>query len=103
MPSYNLPSTINMSGGLTELFIYLNEVTYNWFSNMLLISIYLIFAIGFYFARKDMLGGLAVGGFATFIVGLFLFVGGVVSGVTFTIVIAVAILSFATLWLGQGN
>jgi len=103
MPSYDMPNTINMTGGLTEFFVYLNEVTFNWFSNMLLISIYLIFATGFYLARRDMFGAMAIGGFAVFVVGLLLFVGGIISGVTFGMVIAVAILSFASLWLGDSK
>ena len=86
---------------MTEGFRYLNLVTNSWFSNMLLISIYLIFASGFYFANKDMFGGLAVGGFATFVLGLLFWIGGLISGITFTVVIGVAIVSFASLWLGR--
>ena len=98
---FDMPSSINWSTGMTGAFNYLNEVTSSWFSNLLLISIYLIFAVGFYFAKRDMFGALAVGGFATFIVGLLFFVGNIISGFTFSIVIAVAIVGFASLWIGQ--
>lgn len=95
------PSTINWSSGMTGAFNYLNEVTSSWFSNLLLMAIYIIFATGFYFAKRDMFGAMAVGGFATFVVGLLLFVGGTISGITFSVVIAVAIVGFASLWVGQ--
>lgn len=98
---YPMPSTINWTTGMTGAFNYLNEVTSSWFSNLLLISIYIIFATGFYFAKRDMFGAMAVGGFATFVIGLLLFVGNIISGMTFSVVIAVAILGFASLWIGQ--
>ena len=98
---YTDPSTVNWSSGMGEAFNYLNEVTSSWFSNLLLIAIYIIFATGFYFAKRDMFGAMAVGGFATFVVGLLLFVGGTISGITFSFVIAVAIVGFASLWVGQ--
>lgn len=101
MTQYEMPTSINFSEGMGEMFNYLNAVTSNWFSNLLLIAIYIIFATGFYFARRDIFGAFAVGGFATFVIGLLLWVGDVISGVTFTFVVAVAIISFASLWIGQ--
>jgi len=98
---YDSPSSINFTSGMTGAFTYLNSVTNGWFSSMLLISIYLIFATGFYFAKKDIMGAFAVGGFATFVIGLLFWVGGVISGITFAFVVAVAIISFATLWIGR--
>ena len=99
--AYPDPSSINWTDGMTGGFSYLNAVTSNWFSNMLLIAIYIIFATGFYFAKRDMMGAFAVGGFAIFVVGLLFWIGGVISGVTFAFVVAVAIISFATLWIGN--
>jgi len=99
MAQYSYPTSINFTNGIDGLFVYLNTVTNNWFSNLLLISVFLIFATGFYFAKRDMNGAFAVGGFATFVFGSFLWVGGFISGVTFAIVIAVAILGFASLWI----
>ena len=96
-----MPTTINFTDGLGGMFNYLNLVTNSWFSNMLLISIYIIFAVGFYFSKRDFSGALAIGGFATFIIGLLFWVGDVISGVTFAFVVAVAIGSFASLWIGR--
>lgn len=101
MTQYDYPTSINFTEGMDGMFTYLNVVTNNWFANLLLISIYIIFATGFYFSRKDIFGAFAVGGFATFVISLLLFVGGMISGITFSIVIAVAIISFASLWIGE--
>ena len=96
-----MPNTINWSNGMGDAFNYLNAVTNSWFSNLLLISIYILFATGFYFAKRDFFGAMAVGGFATFVIALLLFVGEIISGVTFALVIAVAIVGFASLWVGH--
>lgn len=103
MAQYPYPNTVNFSGGMTDAFVYLNTVTSNWFSNMLLIAVYFIFASGFFFARRDIFGALAVGGFASFVVALLLYTASMISGATFVIVVAVAIVSFATLFLGEGT
>jgi len=100
---YASPSTINFTTGFGAMFNYLNTVTHSWFSNLLLISIYLIFATGFYFAKRDFFGAMAVGGFAIFVIGLLFWVGGLISGVTFAFVVGVAVISFASLWIGERN
>lgn len=99
--SYPSPDTINWSDGMGSAFGYLNTVTGSWFSNLLLIAIYVIFAVGFYFAKRDMFGAMAVAGFVTFVVGLLFFVAEIISGLTFAVVIAIAIVGFASLWIGQ--
>jgi hypothetical protein len=93
--AYEEITTINATEGLGEFFSYLNSVTASWFSNGLLITIYVIFVMGYYRAKNDFMGGIAIAGFATFIVALFLRIGGVISGVTFGIVIGVAIVGIA--------
>lgn len=100
---YDMPTTINWTSGMGEAFIYFNSVTNNWFSNLLLISIYVIFATGFYFAKNDIFGGFAVGGFVTFVISLILWVGGYISAITFTFAVAVMIASFGALWFGQNQ
>jgi|LGOV01.1.fsa_nt_gb hypothetical protein len=97
---YDSPTSIDFTSGFGGMFNYLNAVTSSWFSNLLLISIYILFATGFYFARRDFFGAMAVGGFATFIIALLFWIGGLISGVTFAFVVAVAIIGFASLWIG---
>lgn len=98
---YASPSTINFTSGFGAMFNYLNTVTSSWFSNLFLIAVYIIFVAGFYFARRDFFGGMAVGGFAIFVVGLLFWIGELISGVTFAFVIAIAIIGFASLWIGD--
>ena len=97
--TFESPTTINLTSGMDNLFFYLNSITNNLFSNLLLVAIYVIFSAGFYFSRRDLFGSLAVGGFAIFIVGLLFWLGGLISGVTFAFVVAVSIISFASLWI----
>ena len=101
MGQYAYPNSVNFTGGLDGMFVYLNTVTGNWFANLLLIAVYVIFSAGFYFARKDMFGAFAVGGFATFVFSVFLWAGGMISGITFAFVVAVAIIGFASLWVND--
>ena len=99
MGQFEYPTTVDVSQGMDGLFVYLNTVTHNWFANLLLIATFVLFATGFYFAKRDMFGAMAVGGFATLVFGTFLWVGGMIGGVTFTFVVAVAIISFALLFV----
>jgi len=101
MTLYSYPNSVNWTGGMDGMFVYLNNVTGHWFANLLLIAVYIIFATGFYFAKKDMQGALAIGGFATFVFSVFLWAGGMISGITFAFVIAVAIVGFASLFVGN--
>jgi len=90
--TYPSPSTINASKGFGEVLNYVNVVTDSWISNMFLIAIYFIVLIGFYKAKEDFKGALAVAGYGTFVVGLLFWIGGFVSAWAFGISLAMAIL-----------
>lgn len=90
--TYTSPTSINATKGFGEVLNYINEVTNMWVSNMFLIAIYVIILIGFYKAKDDFKGALAVSGYGTFILALLFWIGGFVSGITFGMTIAVAIL-----------
>jgi len=90
--AYPSPSSVNASKGFGEVLNYINVVTNSWISNMILIAIYVIVLIGFYKAKEDFKGALAVAGYGTFVVALFFWIGGFVSGITFGMTIGVAIL-----------
>jgi len=68
---YPLISTYNMSAGMQVPFQYVNVITAGVFINMLLASIWIIFAMGSYFMSKRRMGvgdfpqSLAVAGFVT--------------------------------------
>lgn len=99
MSEYEYPTIINASEGLPDLFSYVNNVTNSWFSNLLLVSIYLIMLVGFYKAKGDFSGAMAVAGFGTFIVSLLFWVGGLITGITFGFAIAMAIIGVIVLLL----
>lgn len=99
--AYPSPSTINASKGLGELFNYINLVTNSWVSNMIMIGIWIIVLMGFYKAKEDFKGALAVAGYSTFVVGLLFWIGGFISGWAFGVVIAMALIGTAILFTDQ--
>ena len=90
--TYASPTTINATKGLGEVFNYVNVVTNSWLSNMFMIGIYVIILLGFYKAKDDFKGALAVAGYGTFVVGLLFWIGGFISGLSFGMTIGGAIL-----------
>ena len=97
--AYNSPSDINASAGLPSFFDYLNSVTFSWFSNMILISLYIIIAIAYSRATNDWIGGFAAAGFGTFAIGMLFFLGGLISGVTFSYVVAFMLIGALVLFV----
>ena len=69
--TYPLITSYNLSEGMHIPFVYVNQITGGIFINMLLISIWLIFAMGSYFMTKQRMGvgdfpqSIAVAGFVT--------------------------------------
>jgi hypothetical protein len=90
-----------MSAGFGQLLNYVNNVTNNWISNMILISIWVIVLMGYYKAKEDFKGAFAIAGYGTFMVALLFWVGGFVSGITLGITIAFAIIGTLVLLLDQ--
>ena len=97
--TYPSPSTINASQGLGEVFNYVNVVTNSWLSNLIMIGIYVIILIGFYKAKDDFKGAMAVAGYGTFVVGLLFWIGGFISGLAFVWIISIAIIGTVVLMM----
>jgi hypothetical protein len=97
--TYPSVTSINATKGLPEILTYVNTVTNNWISNLLIMAIYVIIAVGFYKAKDDFQGAMAIAGYGTFVVSLFFWIGGFISGVAFGMVIGVAILGTLMLLL----
>jgi hypothetical protein len=95
--AYPSPTTINASKGLGEFLTYTNTITDQWVSNMFLIAIYIIILMGFYKVKDDFKGAMAISGYGTFVVALFFWIGGFVSGWALGISIAMAIIGTAVL------
>ena len=96
---YPTSDNLNASKGLGEILNYVNSVTNQWLSNMMLIAIYVIILIGFYKAKDDFKGALAVAGYGTFVIALLFWIGGFVSGWALGITIALAIVGTIVLLL----
>lgn len=99
--AYPYPSSINGTKGFSGILNYVNTVTDSWISNIALIAIYVIILIGFYKAKDDFTGALAVAGYGTFVVGLFFWIGGFISGFALGVAIALAIIGTVILLLDQ--
>jgi len=97
--TYPSPTSINATKGLGEVLTYVNVVTNSWLSNMLMIAIYVIVLLGYYKAKDDFKGALAVAGYGTFVIGLLFWIGGLVSGIAFGMAIGGAILGTIVLLL----
>ena len=97
--AYPNPSSINASLGFGEILNYTNTVTNNWISNLFIVAIYVIVLIGFYKAKEDFKGALAVAGYSTFVVALLFWIGQFISGITLGITIAGALLGTIVLLL----
>lgn len=95
--AWQSPETINWTDGLAGAFYYVNSVSNGWVSNMLLISIYVIFLMGYYRSQDDFAGGMAVAGSVLFIMGLFFFIAGLITWIIFGYTIAAAIIGFVVL------
>ena len=88
--AWTSPSTVNATAGLTDFIPYLSEVTHFWFGRMIMIAVYVIFLFGYLRAKdSDWIGGMAVAGYVTFVIGLFSWIIGLVSGLDFAIIIGV--------------
>ena len=96
-------TAINGSNGVPEVLSYLNTVTDSWFSNMFLITIFVVFTMAYWRSTKDLWGATAIGGFATFIMGLLFFMMSFIDGMTFGIVIGFMVLFTAILLLTNKN
>jgi hypothetical protein len=98
--AYTSPAEINASAGLPNLFNYINDVTGNWFINMLIISIFSIILISYTrSSNNDIVTGFGVAGFSTFIISTMLYLGQALSGTIYAITIAVAIIGALGIFL----
>lgn len=103
--AWRSPTTINATEGITEVTTYLNEVSLNWFGNMLVVAIFIIFLFGYMRAKgdDDIIGGFAVASYVTFVLTTLLWIVGMVGGITFGIVVGATLVSSAVLFMDRKN
>ena len=89
----------NVEDGLHVLFVYVNDITGGLFIKFFLVSVWVIVCLGIYFGQKNVLGrgdfsqGVAIAGFVTVILAtLLLMVPGLMTTLTFGVVVAVAVI-----------
>lgn len=100
--AWTSPSSINATEPLRFL-PYLNGVTYNWFSRLLLITLWVIFFFGWIRAKgdEDWIGGLAMSSYIVTVLATMLWIIGFVSGFDLAIAIAVTLVASAILFLDR--
>jgi len=95
---YTTPTSINLTSNPSGLFAWLNDVTNYWFSNSLLIVIWILFLMGYLTVNKDdYAGGVAVASYVTSILALLLWIIGLASGWAFSIALGMSLVSTAVL------
>ncbi len=96
--AFTSPTAINGTAGFDSIFPYLSEITNFWFGRMLMIAIFFLFFMGYFKAREnDIIGGLAVASYVTFVLGLIFWVLGLVTGIDFAIIIGITVASSVAL------
>lgn len=73
------------------------------FTTGLLIAVYIIFSFFYWLNSEDMIGSFAVGGLASFTVGLLLFIAGLLPTLSFIMVLGVAIASWVGLFIPRNR
>jgi len=103
--AYTSPTDINMSVGIGNLFSYLNEVTSFWFSRLLMLGIFILFAVGYFRSKnnEDFIGAFAVGSYACFVIGILFWIIGFLDAWTFGIIIGAMVIASAILLITKNN
>lgn len=99
--AYKSPTEINWTKGAGESINYINEVTSGVFSNMFLLTLYLIVLFGVFKSTKDFVSALAIAGFTNVIIALIMWIGGWVTWPTFAVTVGLAIIGAAALLLDK--
>ena len=100
--AFAYPSDINATVGIMGTLNYVNSVTGGWVANMILISLYCIALFSLFKANEgDFAGAMAMSGFFVFVVSLVFWLAGFVNAITFSIVIAMAIIGVVVLLVNK--
>ena len=100
--AYDEITTINTSSGIVSILEYVNQVTDFWISRMLMVAIFVIFAMGYYRSRDgDIVGAFSVGSFVTLCVGVLFWIIGFLDGKTFSLIIGITLVAGAWLFLDK--
>ena len=104
--TYTSPSEINATKGIGTILEYINEVTYFWMSRMLMVVIFVLFTVGYLRSKNDddVIGAIAVGGYASFVIGILFWIIGFLDTTSLGMIIGVTVLATAGLLMDRrGN
>lgn len=101
--TYTSPTSINASRGIVSLLEYVNEVTDFWISRMIMIAIFIIFTMGYLRSKNDddFLSAIAVGSYASLVIGILFWIIGFLDGISFGMIIGISIVSTALLLMDK--
>jgi len=101
--AYTSPTDINASRGIISIIEYLNDVTEHWIGRVIMLAIFVIFTAGYLRSKNDddITGALAVGSFASFVIGLLFWLIGFLDSVAFGVIIGITAVSTALLMLDR--
>lgn len=98
MALYDSPTSVNLTDNPSGLFAWLNDVTNFWFSNSLLMVIWVLFFMGFLRVNKDdFAGAMSVASYVTVVLAMIGWLANIVSGMALALAIGVGLIS--TAWL----
>jgi len=100
--AYPSPADLNVSKGLPEILTYTNEVSggLGWFSIMLCVAIFVIVLIQYNRAsNNDFFAAFSLATFVTFIVGTLMYIGQILNGKVYAIIISFTLLGGLALFL----
>lgn len=96
--SYTSPSEINLTANPSGLFVWINDVTNYWFSNSLLMVIWVIIVMGYLVANKDdYAGATAVSSYIVTVLATLMWIINLASGWAVSIALGTSLLF--TAWL----
>ena len=98
--AWQSPETVNVTTGLDNFLPYLNVVSYGWFGRMLIVSIFVIFFMGYLRTKRDdVVGAFAVSSYVTFVISLLFWTIDLVGGLEFGIILGLTAVSSIALFL----
>jgi hypothetical protein len=95
---YTSPTSVNLTDNPSGLFAWLNDVTNYWFSNGILLAIWILILMGYLAVNKDdYAGATAVASYVVSVLALLLWIIDLASGWSFSIAIGSSLIF--TAWL----
>jgi hypothetical protein len=100
---YTSPTEINATRGIISILEYVNEVSNFWISRMLMVGIFIIFAMGYLRSKNDddFIGAFAIGSYVTLVIGVLFWIINFLDGVSFGVIIGLTLISSALLLMDK--